>query len=319
MKVDVSLVIPVHNEEGNLRELESSIRRSVPPGRPFEIIFIDDGSTDSSPAILDELAGARPGIKVIHFESNYGKGAALACGFQEAVGDYVISLDADLQDDPGEIPKFLEAIEGRRLDMVGGWRKVRRDSTVKRISSRLFNSAVRFGSRMRLHDFNCGFKCYRKRVVKEIPMYGGMHRFTPILARSRGFRRIAEIPVTHNPRRSGRTKYGVERLFTASMDLLTVLFLERFVRRPMRFFGWLGLLFLATGLAVFLWEMAAWYRGGDYNLHIAVVAALVSTAVTAQCFGIGLVGELLVRHTVDPSRQYVIDRVVVSSAPAGQS
>jgi glycosyltransferase involved in cell wall biosynthesis len=312
MKTDISFVVPVHNEEGTLRDLEGQIRESVPAGRRFEILFIDDGSTDGSPGILDELAGSRPGMKVIHFESNYGKGAALACGFQEAVGDAVFTIDADLQDDPVEIPRFVEALEARGLDMVCGWRKIRRDSTIKRLSSRAFNTVVHWVSRMPLHDFNCGYKCYRKRVVKEIPMYGGMHRFTPILARSRGFRRIGEIPVTHNPRRSGKTKYGLERLFTASMDLVTVLFLERFVRRPMRFFGWLGLSFLFAGVLVFVWEMVAWLRGGDYNVHVAVVAALVSVAVTAQCIGIGLVGELLVRQTVDPSRQYVIDRIVVS-------
>jgi glycosyltransferase involved in cell wall biosynthesis len=318
MKTDISFVVPVYNEEGTLRELEDLIRRSVPDGKSIEIIFINDGSTDTSPEILDDLAETKTGIKVVHFQSNYGKGAALACGFREAVGDIVFTIDADLQDSPTEIPRFLGKMEDERLDLAGGWRRVRRDSTVKRISSKLFNFAVRRLSRIPLHDFNCGFKCYRRRVIREIPMYGGMHRFTPLLARSHGFTRIGEIEVEHNPRRSGRTKYGIERLFTASMDLVTVLFLERFVRRPMRFFGWLGLALLFFGGIVCLFEFVSWLLGGEYNIHIALMAALVSFAAAVICVGIGLIGELLVRHTVDPSQQYVIDRIEVSQDRAGE-
>jgi len=312
MKIDLSFVIPVHNEEGTLRELEDLIRCSVPEGKNIEMIFIDDGSTDSSGQILDDLVATKPGIKVVHFQSNYGKGAALACGFREAVGDIVFTIDADLQDSPTEIPRFLEKVDEGKLDLVGGWRKVRRDSTVKRVSSRLFNFVVRRLSGIPLHDFNCGFKCYRRRVIREIPMYGGMHRFTPLLARSHGFTRIGEIMVEHNPRRSGKTKYGIERLFSASMDLVTVLFLERFVRRPMRFFGWLGLALLLMGGVVFLFEIVTWALGGEYNIHIALMAALLGFASAVICVGIGLIGELLVRHTVDPSQQYVIDRIEMS-------
>ena len=314
-KTDLSFVVPVHNEEGTLEDLESEIRAAVPQGRSFEIVFVNDGSDDGSAAVLDRLAKERPGIKVIHFEANYGKGAALACGFQEALGDIVFTIDADLQDSPEEVPRFIEALEGTRLDLVGGWRKIRRDSRVKRLSSRIFNLAVRVLSRIPLHDFNCGYKCYRRRVVKEIPMYGGLHRFTPILARSRGFHRIGEIPVVHSPRRSGKTKYGLERLFSASMDLLTVLFLERFVRRPMRFFGWLAALLFFGGAVLFTIELIAWLRGGAENLHVALLLAFLGIGLSVQCIGIGLVGELLVRHTVDPAEQYVIERVVVSPDP----
>lgn len=239
-----SVVIPCFNEAGTLRELHERICAEFARlEQAAEIIFVDDGSTDGSADLLRELADADPDCRVIRFRRNCGKAAALQAGFQAARGAHILTLDADLQDDPADIPRFLEALQ--RVDLVNGWKAVRRDPVGKRLPSRLFNAVVRQVTGMALHDMNCGFKGYRRAVVREITLYGELHRYIPVLAAARGFR-IEELPVTHHPRRSGASKYGRERFVRGFLDLLTVVYLTKYRARPLHLFGGIGL-----GLIVF--------------------------------------------------------------------
>ncbi|HEY3415892.1 MAG TPA: glycosyltransferase family 2 protein [Armatimonadota bacterium] len=244
----VSVIIPCYNEEGTLRELYERVQAQFALLQlKGEIVFVDDGSTDRSRAILRELAAADPDCRIIAFRRNSGKAAALQTGFAVARGEFVLTMDADLQDDPVEIPRFLEALQ--RADVVSGWKAIRHDPIGKTLPSRVFNAVVREVTGVKLHDMNCGFKGYRRQVVREVTLYGELHRFIPALAAARGFT-IEELVVTHHPRRSGKSKYGWERFIRGLFDLVTVNYLNKYRFRPLHLFGSIGLLCILFSVAL---------------------------------------------------------------------
>lgn len=246
--MNLSIVIPLKNEAESLPELEAWIRRVVEQhALSYEVIFIDDGSTDESWGIIEQLKTANPCVRAIKFRRNYGKSAALHTGFQAARGDVVITMDADLQDSPDEIPELYRMITEERYDMVSGWKKKRLDPLEKRLPSKLFNAVASRISGIRLHDFNCGLKAYRQAVVKAVEVYGEMHRWIPVLSKWAGFTRIGEKVVEHRARKYGHSKFGWERYVNGFLDLLSVYFVGKFGKRPMHFFGTLGVLSFLVG------------------------------------------------------------------------
>jgi glycosyltransferase involved in cell wall biosynthesis len=255
LHMDLSIVIPVYNEEDSIQELTTWIERVCSVNRlSFEIIYIDDGSSDSSWDLISKLAGGKQTIKGLRFRRNYGKAAALHTGFNEAKGNVVITMDSDLQDSPDEIPELFKMIVDEGYDLVSGWKKRRHDPFIKRITSRFYNRTARLTSGIKLHDFNCGLKAYRLEVVKSIEIFGEMHRYIPILAKEAGFNKIGERVVQHKARKYGITKYGLDRFIKGYLDLLTIGFITRFGKSPMHLFGFLGTLMFAIGFV-----MAGWY------------------------------------------------------------
>ncbi|MDD3806779.1 MAG: glycosyltransferase family 2 protein [Candidatus Marinimicrobia bacterium] len=293
--IDVSIVIPVFNEEGTVQPLTEKIlsvlnRESL----TGEIYFVDDGSTDKTTQILDELEKTFDNVHVIHFRRNRGKAAALQAGFRKAKGKFVITMDGDLQDDPEEIPNLLQKLhEG--WDMVSGWKKIRHDPVSKTLPSKIFNKTTSFLTGIRIHDFNCGLKAYRKEVVQSISLYGELHRYIPVLAKMEGFR-VTEIPVTHHPRTSGKSKYGTSRMLKGFFDLITVLFLARFTQRPMHFFGMLGILSVIIGVIVEIWVLVLKYAFHEpFQSHLAMLLfGILLLILGIQLFSMGLIGEMLV-------------------------
>ena len=260
--MDLTVVIPVLDEQDSLQELYEEITTVISgKGLSYEIIFIDDGSADASWNVIDSIAADDKRVRGIRFRRNFGKAAALHAGFRSSGGDIVFTLDADLQDDPAEIPRFLEKLEGGDVDVVSGWKRVRHDPWHKVLPSRVFNWLVSRLTRVKLHDHNCGFKCYRRGVVKELRLYGELHRFIPVLAASRGWL-IGEIEVNHRPRLHGTSKYGVGRIAKGFLDLITVYLLTGFRQRPHHLLGTLGLLLFSAGMAglIFLtgWRLLSW-------------------------------------------------------------
>ncbi len=296
----VSVVIPCFNEEGTLRELHTRIRAEFTRlDIAAEILFVDDGSTDASREILRALAEEDPDCRSIFFRRNSGKAAALQTGFQAARGEYILTMDADLQDDPAEIPRFLDALQ--RYDVVSGWKVTRHDPVGKTLPSKLFNATVRKVTKVQLHDMNCGFKGYRRQVVQEVTLYGELHRFVPALAAARGFR-IGELGVTHHPRKSGVSKYGWERFIRGFMDLLTVAYIMRYRFRPSHLFGGLGVgimlfgLILGAVLSPFLTVTAltpppAWH----FFMWLLATACIVIGPIF---MGMGVLAESLLASTV---------------------
>ena len=291
----LSLVIPAYNEADALPDLLQRIQATVQKhGYTAEVLFINDGSTDTTAPVLDQLATQTPlHVDVIHFRTNRGKAEALHAGFQKAAGDIVITLDADLQDDPAEIPKFLDTLEKEDVALVSGWKYPRKDPLEKRAFSFVFNRVTARLTGVKLHDMNCGFKAYRAEVVKTLTLYGDLHRYIPILAHAEGFT-ISEVKVKHHPRRFGRSKYGVKRIPKGFFDLLTVLFLTRYKKRPMHFFAGIGSLFAFTGGVL----LAALTAGDVFGvrplpktpLGIAGGLCLLTGTLLA---GLGRLGELL--------------------------
>jgi glycosyltransferase involved in cell wall biosynthesis len=293
--IDVSIVIPVLNEEGTLKTLtEKIITVLQSENLQGEIYFVDDGSTDQTPEILDTLAKDIKQVSVIHFRRNKGKAAALQAGFCQVKGRYVITMDGDLQDDPEEIPRLLAKLK-EGWDMVSGWKKVRHDPLNKTLPSKLFNKTTSLLTGIHIHDFNCGLKAYRKEVVQSISLYGELHRYIPVLAKMEGFR-VTEIPVTHHPRTSGKSKYGAGRMFKGFFDLITVLFLARFTLRPMHFFGMLGLLSVIVGICVELWVLILKYAYHEsFQTHVAMLLfGILLLILGIQLVSMGLIGEMLV-------------------------
>jgi glycosyltransferase involved in cell wall biosynthesis len=298
----LSLVIPLYNEKDNLVRLHAEIAEAIRDVESaIEIIFVDDGSTDGSWQTILRLARADARVQGIRFRRNFGKAAALRAGFEAARGDFMLTLDADLQDDPAEIPFFLSAIR-HDLDVVSGWKRVRHDPWHKVWPSRVFNRLVSWLTGVRLHDHNCGMKCYRAEVVREVQLYGERHRFIPVLAAARGFR-VGEIEIQHRPRLHGHSKYGFRRFFKGFLDLLTVKFLTVFDQRPQHFLGAIGLLaFFAGGLGlaylaftwlVRLWDAAAYLPLAERPLLTYSVAALL---LGAQMLSLGFLAELLTSY-----------------------
>ena len=293
--IDVSLVIPVFNEEETLIELkEKIINVFQKENMNGEIIFINDGSSDNSAKIISDLENENSEVKFVDFRFNKGKAAALQSGFDMAEGEIVITMDADLQDDPDEIPNLVNKInEG--WDVVSGWKKNRKDPIGKRWPSKLFNYTTRLFSGIKIHDFNCGLKAYRNKVVKSVKVYGELHRYIPVLAAMEGYK-ITELAVKHYPREHGVSKYGFGRLFKGLFDLITVLFLGRFTVRPMHFFGMVGLLSFLAGFVVEIWMLILKFVFNEsFGTHMAMlILGVLLLLLGVQLVSIGLIGEMLV-------------------------
>jgi glycosyltransferase involved in cell wall biosynthesis len=297
----LSLVIPVHNEEGNLEELHRRLTDVLTAiDLPYEIIIVDDGSKDGTWQVIQSLHARDPSVVALRHRRNFGKAQGLANGFAVARNDVVVTMDGDLQDDPYELPRFLAKLD-EGYDLVSGWKQRRQDPLGKTAPSKLFNAAVRRASGVPLHDFNCGFKAYRREVTEQIRLYGELHRFTPVLADAEGFR-IAELPVKHHPRTWGQSKYGYKRLVKGFLDLLTVVFLTHYRQRPMHLFGIPGLLALFLGVAIGIEltvdKLVLHHPIGTRPLLTLCVLLIV---IGTQFFGLGLLGEFLA-HGSNPPR-----------------
>ncbi len=300
----VSVVIPLFNEEESLRPLYFEVKKSLKALTcEHEIIFADDGSTDKSLIIIKDLARADNRIKYFSFRKNYGKAAALQIAFKTVTGDAVITMDADLQDDPAEIPNLLKKLE-EGYDLVSGWKKKRFDPIIKKYTSRFFNYITRLMSGIKIHDFNCGLKAYRKEVVLNINIYGELHRYIPVLAEWQGFR-ITELVVKHNPRRYGKTKYGISRFFKGFVDLITAIFTTRFINRPMHFFGFVGSLAFFIGLLVNAFLTYEWFLGKPLSNRPLLFLGILLIIVGVQFFAIGLIGEMIV-HNNQNEKDYIV-------------
>ncbi len=288
---DVSVVVPVYDEAESLPELTAWIDRVArAEGLTYEIVMVDDGSDDGSWEVIERLAAQYPAVRAVGFARNYGKSAALYCGFAEARGEVVFTMDADLQDSPDEIPAMRRMILDEGYDLVSGWKKRRHDPIGKRWPSKFFNWTARTVSGIRLHDFNCGLKAYRRKVVKSIEVYGEMHRYIPILARRAGFRRIGEKVVEHRARKYGRSKFGLERMIKGYLDLITVSFMSHFGRSPMYFFGSLGTVMFLLGGATTAWVIGAklYKQAHDVPLRPVTDQPLFYLAILAIVLGVQL-------------------------------
>jgi len=293
---DISIVVPLLNEEQSLGELTGQIQEALSKSNySFEILLIDDGSTDRSWEIVEQLSRNHDEIQGIRLRRNYGKSDALQTGFERSSGRFVVTMDADLQDDPNEIPSMVEKLEAG-ADLVSGWKKKRHDPISKKIPSRFFNAVTRWVTGIKLHDFNCGLKAYRKEVVDNISLYGEMHRYVPLLAKWEGFGRIEEQVVQHHPRKYGKTKFGISRFLNGFLDLVTLLFINRYVNRPMHFFGLFGVLFLVVGIAINLYlAYIKIFLGEPLANRPLLFLGLLLVMVGVQFFSIGFLGELLNR------------------------
>ncbi len=311
--MDLSLVIPLYNEDESLPELCEWIKRVVNTNNySYEIILVDDGSTDNSWSVVEALCAANDNIKGIRFQRNYGKSAALNEGFRAAIGNVVITMDADMQDSPDEIPSLYRMISEEGYDLISGWKKVRYDNTLtKNIPSRFFNRATRKVSGIQLHDFNCGLKAYKRKVVKSIEVYGEMHRYIPVLAKWAGFRKIGEKVVEHRPRKYGVTKFGFERFINGFLDLASITFVARYGKRPMHFFGLMGTFCFLLGFVLIVVLVVGRLMDPHTGLsnrppfYIALTAMLMGT----QLFLAGFLGELISRNA--PNRNaYLIEKKI---------
>ncbi|WP_077154841.1 glycosyltransferase family 2 protein [Bacteroides bouchesdurhonensis] len=316
--MDISVVIPLFNEEESLPELYAWIERVMKAnGFSFEVIFVNDGSTDHSWEVIEQLKAQSDYIKGIKFRRNYGKSPALFCGFEEAQGDVVITMDADLQDSPDEIPELYRMITKEGYDLVSGWKQKRYDPLSKTLPTKLFNATARKVSGIKnLHDFNCGLKAYRKEVVKNIEVYGEMHRYIPYLAKNAGFKKIGEKAVHHQARKYGTTKFGLNRFVNGYLDLISLWFLSKFGIKPMHFFGLLGSLMFLVGMIsviiVGVSKLYAMYNGLPYRLvtdspyfYLSLTAMIIGT----QLFLAGFLGELISRNAPERNN-YQIEKKV---------
>jgi glycosyltransferase involved in cell wall biosynthesis len=302
---ELSIVIPLFNEEQSLRELYEKIRNALNRNQKFEIIFVDDGSTDNSMRILHDLRHRDRRIKIIRFRRNYGKSAALSVGFNHAKGDIVITMDADLQDDPNEIPNLVNEIK-KGFDLVSGWKKKRKDPLTKTIPSRFFNFVVSKMTGIKLHDFNCGLKAYRREVVKDIEIYGELHRYIPVLAHWRGFK-IGEIVVQHYARKFGKTKYGFGRFWKGFLDLITTLFTTRYLQRPLHLFGFWGLFFFLIGFGIDIYLVVLKFvEGIALSNRPLFLGGVLLTIVGIQFISIGLLGEMIAKTRQTSEKEYSV-------------
>ena len=301
--MQVSVVIPLFNEDESLPELCSWITRVMDQEKlSYEVILIDDGSTDNSWDVITQISAANHAFKGIQFQRNYGKSAALNEGFKAAQGDVVITMDADMQDSPDEIPALRDMIVHGGFDLVSGWKKKRFDNTLtKNIPSKLFNAVARKSSGIQLNDFNCGLKAYKHKVVKSIEVYGEMHRYIPILAKGSGYKKIGEKVVEHRARKYGVTKFGWQRFVNGFLDLATILFLGKFGKRPMQFFGLLGTMFFLIGFGASIYLVLAKFASQDFSLtnRPAFYIALTTMVIGMQLFLTGFVAELVARNATE--------------------
>ena len=303
----ISVVIPLYNEEESLIPLSHELRKALYDVKyVWEVIFVDDGSKDKSLEVLHEICNKDKRFKYISFRKNYGKSAALQVGFKHVSGDIVITMDADLQDDPHEIPNLINKLnEG--FDLVSGWKKKRMDPFIKRRSSRFFNFVTRLISGIKIHDFNCGLKAYKKEVVENIKVYGELHRYMPVLADWQGYK-ISEIEVMHHPRRYGKTKFGISRFFKGFIDLITVIFTTRYIKRPMHLFGFLGALSFLVGLVVSIYLTIDWINGHYLSNRPMLFLGMLLIIVGVQFFSVGLLGEMMVNNFMDEKEYEVKEK-----------
>ena len=316
-RLDISVVVPLYNEAESLPELTAWIDRVVKrEGLSCEVIFVNDGSTDGSWEVIENLKQEYPFIRAIGFMRNYGKSAALYCGFEAAEGEVVFTMDADLQDSPDEIPEMRRMILEDGYDMVSGWKKLRHDPAGTRWPSKFFNATARVVSGIKLNDFNCGLKAYRLKVVKSIEVYGEMHRYIPILAKYAGFRNIGEKVVEHRARKFGYSKFGMERMVKGYLDLITVTFMSHFGRSPMYFFGSLGTLMFLFGGGTTIWIIAAKLYKQFHSIPLRPVAdqpmfylAMLAVVLGVMLFLAGFLGELINRASGDRNK-YLIDKTL---------
>ncbi len=316
--MDISIVIPLFNEEESLPELFAWIKRVMTTNSfSYEVIFINDGSTDRSWQVIEQLQAENPEVMGIKFRRNYGKSPALFCGFEKAQGDVVITMDADLQDSPEEIPELYSMITNEGYDLVSGWKKVRRDAKLsKNIPSKIYNATARKITGLKLHDMNCGLKAYRNEVVKHIEVYGEMHRYIPYLAKNAGFTNIAEKPVAHQARKYGSSKFGLNRFINGYLDLISLWFLSKFGRKPMHFFGLVGSLMFVLGLfavvavgaskliAILQHERAPLVTDSPY-FYLALLAMILGT----QLFLTGFIAELVTRNSTERNN-YIVEKEI---------
>ncbi len=315
---DISVIVPLYNERESLPELAAWIRRVMEENAwSYEIIMVDDGSTDGSWTTIMQLSKENPAVKGISFRRNYGKSAALYCGFKKAEGDVVFTMDADLQDSPDEIPGMYRMIKEEGYDLVSGWKQHRKDNALtKNLPSKLYNATARCITGIRLHDMNCGLKAYRSEVVKSIEVYGEMHRYIPYLAKNAGFRRIGEKPVHHQKRKYGKSKFGLERFFNGFLDLLSLWFLSTFGKKPMHFFGYSGLLMFFVGFVMTVWIIVAKLVHQAQGVRFRAVTdqplfylALVAVILGVMLFLAGFIGEMISRSGQDRNNYNVKEEI----------
>lgn len=295
----ISVIIPVYNEVESINELYKQLLKALQEFSRYEIIFIDDGSSDGSVETIKKISELDNSINLIQFHRNYGKSAALAEGFKHAKGNYIVTMDADLQDDPKEISNLINKLE-EGFDLVSGWKKDRKDPLSKRLPSKLFNFVTRLFTGVNIHDFNCGLKIYRKAVVKTLELYGGRHRYIPAMVGQKKFK-VSEIIVNHRPRIYGETKYGGSRLFHGLFDLISILFLSKYTQSPMYFFGKIGLITFLSGITIEIYVLYLKYSLGDpFAKHMALLMlGILIIVVGIQFFSIGLVGEMIANSNQD--------------------
>lgn len=296
----ISVVIPLFNEEESLIELSERLETVLQEmtGGKYEVIFIDDGSTDGSYEVIRGINRKNGRFSAIRFRTNYGKSAALSVGFERTRGEYIFTMDADLQDDPAELPKLLAALQ-KGYDLVSGWKKVRHDPWHKTMPSKVFNKVVQLVTRLNIHDFNCGLKIYRREVLPTLSVYGEMHRYLPAQAHWQGFR-VTELAVTHHPRKHGVSKFGFSRFIKGFLDLLTLVLTTRYARRPLHIFGGVGIALALIGFAIDLWLSVEWFLGYTTltNRPLALLGVLL-IIVGVQLISIGLIGEMVAKNSLD--------------------
>lgn len=315
--MDLSIVIPLLNEEESLPELTAWIEKVMLENNyTYEVIMIDDGSTDDSWEVIEKLRKNNSNIKGIRFQRNYGKSAALNEGFKAAQGEVVITMDADMQDSPDEIPELRNMIVNEGFDMVSGWKKIRHDNKLsKNLPSKLFNAAARKSSGIKLNDFNCGLKSYKNKLVKSIEVYGEMHRYIPVLAKWAGFKKVGEKVVSHRPRKYGVTKFGWERFINGFLDLFSIMFVGKFGKRPMHFFGLWGTLAFLFGFVIFLYLTITKFFFDNTGMtqrplfFFAILAMIIGT----QLFLAGFIGELIARNSLDRNNYLIQEKLGIET------
>ncbi len=311
--MDVSIVIPLYNEDESLPELSDWIARVVTENKlSYEVLFVDDGSTDNSWEVINEIAANNPHFKGIKFQRNYGKSAALNEAFKAAKGNVIITMDADMQDSPDEIPELHRMVAEEGYDLVSGWKKKRYDNTLtKNLPSKLFNAAARRMSGIQLHDFNCGLKSYKKKVIKTVEVYGEMHRYIPVLAKLAGYKNIGEKVVEHRARKYGVTKFGLSRFINGFLDLLTLSFVGRFGKKPMHFFGLYGTICFLLGLGISIYLIIAKFTMENFALtnRPAFYIALVTMIIGMQLFLTGFIAELIGRNSAERNAYLIEEKL----------
>jgi glycosyltransferase involved in cell wall biosynthesis len=308
---EITVLVPVLDEAGSVEELATRVAATLDGlGRSFELLFVDDGSRDGTPQRVLAARERDARVKLVRLRRNFGKAAAISAGFDHSRGELIITMDGDLQDDPEEIPRMLETLERGEFDLVSGWKRDRQDPLGKTLPSRLFNWATRRLAQVDLHDFNCGFKVYRREVLEQVPIYGELHRYIPVLASRRGFR-IGELAVRHHARRSGVSKYGWDRLYKGLLDLLTVLFITKYTRRPLHLFGLIGLLALGAGFLINAWLAFLWaFRGEALSQRPLLFLGVLLMLAGLQVLTTGLLAEMTTHKTFRRTDSYSVRDVV---------